>query len=156
LTDHPSPQPALRDPGFMSAFLDLVIPPSKDGRLPGAGDLDLLDTIATGAESDAMLGPVVHAGLDAVRAAALETDQSGLPGLSPEARLEVLQGQLAVHGMLMFAIARFLYPAYYQHPRVLEGLGQPPRPPFPEGFEVEETDPALLELLHGRAVQSPT
>lgn len=29
-------------------------------------------------------------------------------------------------------------------------LGEPPRPPFPEGFEVEPTDEELLERLRAR------
>lgn len=151
MTDPQSKPPALQDPAFMRAFLDLVIPPSGGGKLPGAGELDLVERFAAEAEADPMFGPVISAGLEAVRAAALEADSNGLPGLSPEARLALVQGQLATHGMLMFGVARFLYPAYYQHPSVLQGLGQPPRPPFPDGFEVEDTDPALLEALRARA-----
>jgi hypothetical protein len=52
--------------------------------------------------------------------------------------------------MLMLGIGLHLYPAYYQHPRVLEGLGEPPRPPFPDGYDLEETDPQLLEKLRDR------
>jgi hypothetical protein len=90
---------------------------------------------------------MVLAGLDAIRQAALERDTAGLAGLSPEDRLGVVQDTLKVHGFLMFGVTRYVYPAYYQHPRVLEGLGEPPRPPFPEGYEVEATDPRLLEKL---------
>ena len=50
-------------------------------------------------------------------------------------------------GATLVAVARYLYPAYYQHPLVLESLGEPPRPPFPEGFEVESSDPELLAKL---------
>jgi hypothetical protein len=137
----------LRDSDFMQAFLDVVIPPSKDGKMPGAGSLGLSEGLAAAIEEDPMLGPMVLAGLDAIRQAALERDPAGLAGLSPEGRLGVVQDGLNVHGFLMLGVTRYLYPAYYQHPRVLEGLGEPPRPPFPEGYEVEATDPRLLEKL---------
>jgi hypothetical protein len=44
-----------------------------------------------------------------------------------------------------------VYPAYYAEARVLAGIGEAARPPFPEGFEVEPTDPALLAALAARA-----
>jgi hypothetical protein len=50
----------------------------------------------------------------------------------------------------MPGVTSHLYLAYYQHPTVLAGLGEPARPPFPEGFEVEETDEELLEKLRER------
>lgn len=140
----------LRDSAFMQAFLDLVIPPSPDGRLPGAGSLDLTSGLADQLEADAMLAPPVQAGLQAVREAALARDPEGLSGLSPEARVEVVEAQLGAHPLLMLGLARHLYPAYYQHPRILEGLGEPPRPPFPEGYDLEATDPQLLEKLRAR------
>ena len=147
MNDAPAP---LRDSAFMQAFLDLAIPASEDGKMPGAGSLDLSSDVADKLEADAMLGPFVRAGLQAVHDAALALDPGGFAELSPEARLEVVEAQLVAHPMLMMGLARHLYPAYYQHPRVLEGLGEPPRPPFPEGYDLEETDPKLLERLHAR------
>ena len=142
-----STQTPLRDPAFMEAFLDLVIPPGADGRMPGAGSLGLAAGLAASLEADASLGPLVQAGLRAVQEAALARDAAGFAGLSVAGRLEVVEAQARAQPMLMVAIARHLYPAYYQHPRVLESLGEPPRPPFPEGFEVEPTDPVLLAKL---------
>jgi hypothetical protein len=52
--------------------------------------------------------------------------------------------------MLMLGMGLHLYPAYYQHPRVLAGLDEPPRPPFPEGYALEETDPQLMQSLLNR------
>ena len=147
MTDIQNP---LHDSAFMQAFLDVVIPPSGDGKMPGAGSLGLGATVAAALEGDPMLGPVVMAGLQAVRDAAIARDPGGLPGLSPDARVEVVKAQLESQSWLMLGVARYLYPAYYQHPRVLEGLGEPPRPPFPEGYEIEATDPQLLGKLHQR------
>lgn len=147
MTDTRTP---LRDSNFMRAFLDLVIPPSDDGKMPGAGRLGLAEGLATKLEADTGLGPPVLAGLRAVYDAALERDAGGLPGLSPDARVEVLESQLASHPALMLGLSVHLYMAYYAHPLVLEGLGEPPRPPFPEGYEVADTDAELLEKLRAR------
>jgi hypothetical protein len=141
----------LRDPAFMQAFFEVVIPPSDDGKLPGAGALGVTADVAAKLEADPMLGPFVQAGLQAVHDAAVARDPAGLSGLPPQVRVEVVEAQLAAHPMLMIGVALHLYQAYYQHPRVLEGLGEPPRPPFPEGYDLEETDPRLLEKLRSRA-----
>ena len=42
------------------------------------------------------------------------------------------------------------YAAYYQHPRVLEGLGLEPRPPHPKGYAMEDGDLALLDAVRRR------
>ena len=70
--------------------------------------------------------------------------------MAPQAGVKVVEAQLAAHPFLIMGILRHLYPAYYQHPQVLEGIGEPPRPPFPEGFDVEATDAELLEKLRAR------
>ena len=141
---------ALSDSGFMTAFLDLVIPPRTDVDLPGAGALGLAADVATALQADPMLGPPVEAGAQALRESALSEHSEGLPGMSTQAGAKLLEAQLAAHPVLIMGLMRYLYPAYYQHPRVLDNIGEPPRPPFPEGFSVEPTDPALLEKLQAR------
>ena len=140
----------LRNPVFMKAFLDLMIPASADGKMPSAGALDLAASLAETLETDIRLGPLVQAGLQAVDAESKTRDPGGLPALTAEEGGEVVQSQLADHPALMLGMSMHLYTAYYQHPRVLEGLGEPPRPPFPEGYVVEETDIELLEALERR------
>lgn len=140
----------LRDPALMEALLDLVIPPSDDGRMPGAGRLGIVSELADKLEADQAVGPFVQAGLQAVHDAALARDPAGFSGVPSHVRVEIVEAQLGAHPMLMTGLALHLYQAYYQHPRVLEGLGEPPRAPFPEGYDLEETDPQLLEKLLAR------
>ena len=143
---------ALNDHDFMKALFDLVIPPSASEDLPGAGALGLEAAVATALQADPLLGPLVEAGAQAVREAALSQHQKGLPGMASEARTKVVEGQLATHPLLIMGLSRYLYAAYYQHPRILECIGEPPRPPFPEGFDVEAIDAELLEKLLARRV----
>ena len=144
------PPAALNDPRFMKALLDLVIPPSAPGDLPGSGALGLSDAVVAAIQADPALGPLVEAGTQAVQESALSQHPEGLAGMAPQAGVKVVEAQLAAHPFLIMGILRYLYPAYYQHPQVLEGIGEPPRPPFPEGFDVEATDAELLEKLRAR------
>lgn len=139
---------ALDDLDFLKALLDVVIPPSED--LSGAGALGLAPALATTLQADPMIGPVVEAGVQAVREAALSQHPEGFPGLAPEDAAKVVEDQLASHPFFIMALLRYLYLAYYQHPQVLVAIGEVARPPFPEGFEVEATDPELLEKLRAR------
>ena len=41
--------------------------------------------------------------------------------------------------------------AYYQHERVVAAIGLKPRPPFPEAYQVADSDPALLEPVKKRS-----
>jgi len=146
----------LRDATFMDALLDLLIPPGDDGRMPGAGSLGLSGQLAGALEADVRFGRAVESALRALRDAALERDAGGFAALSRAARLEVLEAQLERHPELLRGLTTPLYLAYYQHPAALAGLGQPARPPFPGGFEVDETSPVLLEKLRARARTQPS
>ena len=47
--------------------------------------------------------------------------------------------------------------SYYRDPRVLESLGTPPRPPFPEGYEIQQGDWSLLDPVRARGpIYRPT
>ncbi len=150
---------ALNDPAFMKALLDLLIPPgASDDRpgaddLPGAGALGLSAGVVTALQADPLLGPLVEAGAQALREAALSQHPQGLSGMTSQAGTKLVETQLtSSHPLLIMGLSRYLYPAYYAHPRVLQGIGEPPRPPFPDGFEIEATAPELLEKLRARSI----
>ena len=140
----------LADIAFLDAFLNIAIPPDPSRNLPGAGTLGLSPAIVAELRTDAMLGPMVEGGLRAVRDAALAEHPDGLVGITSDAATRLAQTQLASNPFVMMGLLRYVYPAYYQHPDVLRGIGEEARPPFPQGFTVEPTDPALLEKLEAR------
>ena len=142
---------ALDDSGFLRALLNLVIPP--EGGMPGAGDLDLWPAVAGPLSSDAGAFAELTAGLESVRKAALARDGGGLASLSATDALEIVQSVSTAHPALMPALARAAIMAYYQQPAVLVALGEPARPPFPEGFDLEPISPEWLALLQQRAQQ---
>ncbi len=147
MTESPA---ALNDPQFMKALLELLIPPSVSSDLPGAGALGLTAAVVTSLQADSELGPLVEAGTQALQESALSQHPEGLAGMSPQAGAKVVEAQLTTHPFFVMGILRYLFSAYYQHPQVLEGIGEQPRPPFPEGFDVEATDAELLEKLRAR------
>ena len=146
-----SEQSVLRDNEFMMSLLDAVIPPKDDGTLPGAGSLGLAGEVADALEADATLGPIVEAGLQAVREAAGSAIDGGFAELTLAEQVELIEIQLAAHPGLMGGLSRCLYLAYYQHPVVLVGIGETGGPRYPGGFEIEATAPALMDLLLSRA-----
>jgi hypothetical protein len=143
------PPAALRDPGFLRAMLNLVIPP--EGRMPGAGDLDLWPVVAAPLSQNAAASAALAAGLEAVRTAALAREPGGLPALAVRDALDLIQAVAADHPAFMPALARSVVMAYYQQPAVLIALGEPARPPFPDGFTLEPISPESLALLGRRA-----
>jgi hypothetical protein len=144
---------ALDDHPFLRAILNLAIPPQ--GPMPGAGDLDLWPTVAAALSRNPAAWASLTAALEAVRTAALARDPGGLASLPAAAALEVVQSASADHPALMPTIARATALAYYQHPSVLIALGEPPRPPFPEGFDLEPISPEWLAILQRRAQSAP-
>ena len=140
---------ALDDPGFLRTILNLVIPP--EGPMPGAGNLDLWPLVAGRLSQNPAAFAALTAGLDAVRDAALARDPGGLAALTPEAALEVVRSVAVNHPALMPSLAASTSMAYYQQPDVLVAIGEPARPPFPEGFELEAISPEWLARLQKRA-----
>jgi hypothetical protein len=140
---------ALGDPGFLRTMLNLVIPP--EGRMPGAGDLDLWPAVQGALSRNAAAFASLTAGLEAAREAAMARDPGGLAKLAPAEALGAVQSVASTHPALMPTLARAAAMAYYQQPAVLIALGEPARPPFPEGFELEPISPEWLAVLEQRA-----
>jgi hypothetical protein len=132
----------------LSAVLDALVPPSADGRLPGAGGLGLASGI------EAQLGATsafTARGLDALDALARERGAGDFAALAPAERAEVLNAHAAADPGFLPGLVFQVYSAYYQHPQVLSGLGLEPRPPHPRGYALEQPDlGALLAPVRAR------
>ncbi|MCC6961329.1 MAG: hypothetical protein IT301_15900 [Dehalococcoidia bacterium] len=136
---------ALGDATFLSALLDTLIPSSGKRGMPGAGGLGIERDVAASIAADSAAGLPVGGWLEALYA--------GTPGFAtlPAAeRTGAVEAHAATNPAAMQALLRRVYLAYYQHPTVLVAIGEPPRPPFPEGFELEPSDPELLAALKPR------
>jgi hypothetical protein len=123
---------------LLSSVLDRLLPAREDGRVPGAGALGMAAHLESAAAHDGELRGALSELL-----AALAAD--GFTGLAPDAQVERLtafsqQATPAFHALVLHA-----YRGYYSHPRVVEALGMEPRPPFPRGYPVPDTDFSLLD-----------
>ena len=137
--------------GTLAAVLDALVPPSADGRLPGAGELGLASGIE---EQLGAMCAFTARGLDALDALARERGASGFASLAPDVRAEVMNAHAAADPGFLPGLVFQVYSTYYQHPRVLSGLGLEPRPPHPKGYALEQPDlDALLAPVRARAKQ---
>ena len=129
----------------LACVLDAIIPPSADGRMPGAGAAGI------GAHVEGVLRtlPDLHAMV-----------VEGLRELDTQARqqyarafVEVDEAEraalVAMQGF-SYALVPHAYVAYYQQDRVLEAIGIEPRPPHPEGYAVPPSDLSLLDPVKAR------
>ncbi len=132
---------------LLEEVLDAVIPPSEDGRLPGAGELGTAAALRERAGRDAGLRTVLDQGLAALAA---RLGAGGLGSLPRADRIAVLESLGEEVPGFLPSLVFHACTAYYQHPRVLEGLGLPGRPPFPEGYDLEPGDLSGLDRVRAR------
>jgi hypothetical protein len=121
----------------------LMIPASEEHGVPGADDEAIFADIVRSLGRDA----------DAVRAALNRLDElagSALADCADEARRAAMQrlreGDAALSAVLVSVVVR----CYYRDDRVMRSLGMEPRPPFPEGFDVEQGEWSLLDPVRAR------
>jgi len=135
----------------LSEVLNEIIPPSGDGRLPGAGELGLAGYIGQAAQKAPELRPVIAQGLSALDDLARGLNAPGFAALSRPEKLQVLNELATTHAAFLPSLIFHSYVAYYQNDRVIEALGLEPRPPFPKGYEIEPNDLSLLDEVRERS-----
>ena len=130
--------------------LDLLIPRSRDGRLPAAGELGVAVQIERVAQRDPGLRGAVATGVAALAEHAQRRGGPDFTTLAESDQLAVLKEVAAAQPGLLPGLIFHTYVAYYQAGRVLEGLGLGPHPPFPKGHTLEPFDASLLEPARRR------
>lgn len=130
----------------LAGVLDEIVPPGEGG-LPGAGELGLASKIGQIPE----LAEVLEQGLTALEELATRRGAEEYAALPQPERLTALNEVAAAQPVFLPGLVFQTYLAYYQHARVVEALGMPPRPPFPLGYEMEPSDlDALLAEVRQR------
>ncbi|MEZ5658409.1 MAG: hypothetical protein R3E83_07715 [Burkholderiaceae bacterium] len=127
----------------LRAIAALIVPASRDYDVPGADDpiifADLLRTLdRDGAAVVAALTRLDE--LAGSQFAAL--DAAG----QRETALRFREAEPVHAGLLGAVVVR----SYYRDDRVMRSLGMEVRPPYPQGFEVEEGDWSLLDPVRTR------
>ena len=134
----------------LSALLDVIIPPSLDGVMPGAGQLGLADDIARTLAEDPAMQPPVSAGLAALDDAARNSGADDFVAVILADRAALVEGFSSGHPVLVPLLVYHTYVRYYTKVPVLKGLGLEGRTPHPEGYELEDGDFGLLGPVRDR------
>lgn len=134
----------------LGSVLDALIPPSDDGRFPGAGELGLADYVDGLAQRTPGLRPLLWQGLSGLDAGARSRGAGGFAELPGEAKVALLSELGTTLPHFIPTLLFLAYTGYYRDARVVAALGLEPRPPFPKGYAVAETDFALLERVRAR------
>ena len=134
----------------LACVLDLVLPPSADGRLPGAGQLGLAAAIEQGVQARPELLPGLLQGLDGLDERARARGADGFAAVAAAERRALLEQVAAQAPAFLPPLVFQTLAAYYAHPQVLEALGHEPRPPYPKGYDVPPTDFSILDPVRER------
>ena len=129
----------------LSSVLDEIIPPSDDGRLPGAGQLGLAGYVVEALQKTPELQSMIAQGLSDLDNLARSRNAPDFAALSREDKLQLLNEWGFVLPLTLHA-----YTGYYQHPQVVEALGLEARPPHPKGYHMEPNDLTLLDAVRRR------
>lgn len=121
----------------------IIIPASPEHELPGADDPDIFAGVLAAARS---AGGFLEESLRTLSAEAGEA----LVSTDWRRRLAAAEAFRAGHPDAAGLIVSLLCQCFYRDPRVLESLGMPARPPFPEGYEVPAGDWSLLDPVRAR------
>lgn len=155
MRDRPTPTPTANpfsasERATLAAVLDQIIPPTADGRLPGAGFLAGTERLAGIVALMPGLDQALAGGLAALDAAARERGAASYATLPEEQRKDVLDEVAARDAGLVPSLMFVSFTTYYVEDRVVEALDLEARPPHPKGFAMAESDLSLLEPVRRR------
>jgi hypothetical protein len=135
----------------LAALLDEVVPPSPDGRLPGAGALGLDDALREAARERPELAPMLVDALSRLDGRARARGAPSFAASSPPARRDAVVALAEESPALLPTLTFLVCTRYYREPAVLRALDLEARPPHPAGYPVPPTDFAILEPVRRRA-----
>jgi hypothetical protein len=135
----------------LACVLDQIIPPSEDGRFPGAGQAGVATAVDDALRGMPELRAMVVQGLAALDALARQRSKREFAALSAAEQAMVMAELASSEHAFPPILILHAYHGYYSQPRVLEALGLAPRPPHPEGYEMEPNDLSLLERVRQRS-----
>jgi len=120
-----------------------MVPADGAWGVPGADDAAILSDIVQSLGHDV---PLVRQALGEIAAKA----GGAFATLDRDRREKLINEAYAGRSAAMVALGRVVVAAYYRDDRVLMALKFEPRPPFPEGYALEQGDWSLLDAVRNR------
>ena len=141
-----SPRPATLSAATLECLRCIaghMIPADPRRGMPAADDAAIIADMAGSVIRDAESLTLLLGSVD-------EAAGGRLCGLPREER-EPLLARLRAQDPLGFAVVEAVIArTYYRDDRVLRSIGMEPRPPFPNGYDIPETDWSLLDPVRAR------
>ncbi len=132
---------------ILDIVLNMIVPPSADGRMPGAAEVGVPAYLVAEA-ADAL--PLLRQELEQIERRSRERFARGFAELEQGERKNLIGEMRAQASAFMHRLAMETLACYYQHERVVEGLGREARAPYPKGYQVVPGDLSLLEPVRAR------
>ena len=132
----------------LEALLEMVIPANPEVNMPGANEVGFQEFLQ---EFDPQFyGHDLPQGLRAIHQTSLENHNADFAELSQALKESLIENLRVSQHKFLQHFGKLVMVCYYQHDQVLEGLRLEARPPFPEGYHVDELDYGLLEPVKNR------
>lgn len=131
----------------LECVLDLIVPPSADGRMPGAAEVGVPAYLQAHC-AEAL--PNLREELDRLEAQAQTGFGQPFAAIGAVDRQALVDAMRAQEPDFMSRLALETVTCYYQHDRVLAALGMDVRSPAPQGFKVISGDLMLLAPVRKR------
>jgi hypothetical protein len=138
------------DKHLLALVLDELIPPSDDGRLPGAGALGVAADVDAQAKATPGLCDVIAGGLTAIDGLSRARNAGGFAALSRTERVAVLHELEAADPVFVPTLMMLTYVGYYGNDRVVAALKPETHAPHPHGYDVAPDDLSLLDPVRAR------
>lgn len=132
---------------LLDAVLNAIIPPARDGEMPGAAAVGVHEYLR---EHEREVLPGLREALARLEDAAQAQHGMSFTELGSPRQAALLADIRAGEPGFLHALALATVTCYYQNERVLRAIGVDPRPPFPRGHEVPAGDLSLLEAVRER------
>ena len=139
-----------RQSRLLKSVAAIMIAPCALERLPGADDATVFADILATAKRHSH---EVVAALDKLSEYTQSTFSSDFEHLSDLKKVEILNQLRADNPDVLTPLVAVVTQCYYRDARVMLSLDMPVRAPFPEGYEVEQGDWSLLDVVKQRATK---
>ena len=131
----------------LRALVEMVVPASTRYNIPGAGDETILkDILGLATPHHA----IISKALAALEVLAQDVGGANFANLRDSDRSTICETFRTTQPEVAGLIAALTVQCYYRDERVMHSLDMEARPPFPQGFEVDQGDWSLLEPVRKR------